>query len=171
MQAEQDDGFSPRSETKGTSRCGQGKNETRTTLANLLAQPFPKPFLIRVNAVDTEFFQDDLSLLEHCCPLAIVLPKANLDSLVAAGSGLDELGPDKHSIGILPLIENALGVETVLGIMEASARVIGAQLGAEDLTADLGIQRTETGGESSYARHRVVYGAQATGRRLSIPLF
>ena len=115
------------------------KNEARKTLANHLAHPFPKPFLIRMNAVDTEFFRDDLSLLEHCVPEAIVLPKANRDSLVTAGSGLDELGPDKRSIGILPLIENALGVETVLGIMEASARVIGAQLGTEDLTAELGI--------------------------------
>mgnify|MGYP000140772735 CR=1 FL=1 len=139
------------------------KTEARETLKDYLAQPFPKPFLIRVNAVDTEFFRDDLSLLEHCAPQAIVLPKANRDSLVTAGSGLDELGPDKRSIGILPLIENALDVKTVLGIMEASARVIGAQLGAEDLTADLEIRRTEAGGEISYARHRVVYGARAMG--------
>ena len=85
------------------------KNEARKTLANHLTQPFPKPFLIRVNAVDTEFFQDDLSLLEHCVPQAIVLPKANRDSLVTAGSGLEELGPDKRSIGILLLNETLSG--------------------------------------------------------------
>ena len=33
------------------------KTEARENLKDHLAQPFPKPFLIRVNAVDTEFFQ------------------------------------------------------------------------------------------------------------------
>ena len=53
----------------------EGKNVARITLSNNLVQPFPKSFLIRVNAVGTEFFRDVLSLLEHCGPQVIVLPK------------------------------------------------------------------------------------------------
>ena len=45
--------------------------------------------------------------------------------------------------------------------MEASARVIGAQLEAEDLAADLGILRTGNGEEISYAHHQVIYVARA----------
>ena len=66
-------------------------------------------------------------------------------------------------IWYMPIIESALGVENAFAIAKASPRVAAMAIGLEDLTADLGVQRTLEGWETFYQRTRIVNAAKAAG--------
>lgn len=139
------------------------KNAARTLLAEFLTAGFKKPYFVRINALGTEYFESDLQALPRFNPRGIILPKATKEAVAATSELLHSIEGISMEIGIIPLIESALAVETILAILDASPRVMAAQLGAEDLTADLGIPRTAHGEEINYARHRIVYGCRAKG--------
>ena len=75
----------------------------------------------------------------------------------------EKLGFEKNTVGLMPLIETAMGVENAFAIASASKRVKALFLGAEDLTADLRCKRTKEGREIEYARTRLVVAARAAG--------
>ncbi len=68
-----------------------------------------------------------------------------------------------HEVFFMPIIETALGVEKAYEIASASKDVVALAIGLEDYTADLGVQRTNEGTESLYARLRLVNAARAAG--------
>ncbi len=63
----------------------------------------------------------------------------------------------------MPIVETAVGVENMYAIAHASERNAAITIGLEDYTADLGVVKTATGGESLYARMRLVNAAKAAG--------
>ncbi|MCU0455183.1 MAG: aldolase/citrate lyase family protein [Bacteroidales bacterium] len=69
----------------------------------------------------------------------------------------------KKRVFLMPIIETALGIENCFTIASASPSVVAAAIGLEDLTADMGVQRTAEGTESLYARARLVMAAKAAG--------
>ena len=75
----------------------------------------------------------------------------------------NRLGFAPNTVGLMPLLETALGVENAFAIASASKRVRALFLGAEDLTADLRCKRTKEGREIEYARTRLVVAARAAG--------
>jgi citrate lyase subunit beta/citryl-CoA lyase len=64
---------------------------------------------------------------------------------------------------LMPILESALGIENAFSIAAASPRNVALTIGLEDYTADLGVVKTATGGESLYARLRLVNAARAAG--------
>ena len=72
-------------------------------------------------------------------------------------------GESKRPIHLMPIIESALGVEHAYEIASASESVVAMAIGLEDLTADLGVRRTQEATESLYARTRVVNACKAAG--------
>ena len=124
--------------------------------------------VVRINSVDTSFWRDDLDVILAERPKFILLPKTSSPSDILT---LDEymtecekrLGMDVGSVGVIALIETALGVENAFAIASCSDRVCGLFLGAEDLTADLRCKRTKEGREIEYARTRLVVAARAAG--------
>ncbi len=66
-------------------------------------------------------------------------------------------------IWFMPIIESALGIENAFQIATASPRVAALAIGLEDLTADLGVQRTLEGWETFYQKTRLVNAAKAAG--------
>ncbi len=66
-------------------------------------------------------------------------------------------------IYLMPIIESALGVVKSYEIATASDKVCALAIGLEDYTADLGVERTNEGKESLYARSTVVNSAKAAG--------
>ena len=124
--------------------------------------------IVRINSVDTDFWREDLDAILPERPNAILLPKTataadilTVDEYISALEG--KLGIDNGSVGIIALIETALGVENAYAIGSASKRVKGLFLGAEDLTADLQCKRTKEGREIEYARQRLVVADRAAG--------
>ena len=124
--------------------------------------------IVRINATDTAFWQKDLDAIIPVRPNLIMPPKTaceqdvlKVDAYIAQLE--DKLGMEQGSVGLIPLIETALGVENAFQIASASPRVKAIFLGGEDLTADLHCKRTKEGEEISYARCRMVCAARAAG--------
>ncbi len=66
-------------------------------------------------------------------------------------------------IWFMPILESALGIENAYKIATASDKVASLAIGLEDLTADLGVQRTLEGWETFYQKTRLVNAAKAAG--------
>ena len=124
--------------------------------------------IVRINSIDTPYWQEDLDTILPYCPDLILLPKTcSAADVLAADEYMtvleEKLGLEKNTVGLMPLIETAMGVENSFAIASASKRVKALFLGAEDLTADLQCKRTKEGREIEYARTRLVVAARAAG--------
>lgn len=107
---------------------------------------------VRINGADTEWFEDDLQMLQEASPAAVMLPKADADAAARAAAAL----PDCPVIAL---------VETVTGYMElrqlaAVAGVARIAFGSVDFGTETGIEdngdaltavRTQIVLESCYA--------------------
>ncbi|MBC2722649.1 aldolase/citrate lyase family protein [Desulfosporosinus sp.] len=115
--------------------------------------------VVRVNPLDTEFGPQDIDVIARVKPDTLLIPKANEEGIKLVDKLLDKLERDEEftpgSIKIMALIETALGLENVYNVIRASKRTVGVLLGGEDLTADLGIERTREGEEIFYARNKI----------------
>ncbi len=115
--------------------------------------------LLRVNAVSTEWFADDIAEAAVAELSGVVVPK--LDSIEA----LEEVGNRLAASGVgLPVVA---GIETVAGVAYASEvlrpPVEAAYFGAEDYVLDLGGVRTPENAEVHYARSKVAVAARLAG--------
>lgn len=124
--------------------------------------------IIRVNSLDTAYWQKDLDEMVPLKPELIMTPKISCREDVLKYdeyiTNLEEkLGYERNTVRLIPLIETALGVENAYQIASASDRVAAIFLGAEDLSADLHCKRTKGGAEILYARGRMVMAARAAG--------
>lgn len=124
--------------------------------------------IVRINSVDTIYWKSDLDAIMPYRPNLILLPKTSTPEDVRIADAYmtqveASLHLEKNTIGLMPLIETALGVENAYAIASASERVQALFLGAEDLTADLQCKRTKEGREIEYARTRLVVAARAAG--------
>ncbi len=122
--------------------------------------------IVRINSIDTPYWKKDLDQILPYHPDLILLPKTSSAADVLEAdryiSLLEEkLGLAPDTVGLMALIETALGVENAFSIASASSRVSALFLGAEDLTADLRCKRTKEGREIEYARTRLVVAARA----------
>ena len=124
--------------------------------------------IVRINSIDTPYWQEDLRQILPYKPDLILLPKTSCaqDAVTADAfiTGLEEeLGFANNTVGLMPLIETAMGVENAFSIASSCKRIHALFLGAEDLTADLRCKRTKEGREIEYARTRLVVAARAAG--------
>ena len=106
--------------------------------------------IVRVNSIETPMFLADLAAVVPQKPDLIMLPKTcTAEDIQMLAQTLDRLeaenGLSAGAVGILALIETALGVENAFSIASASPRVQALFLGAEDLSADLHCKRTKEG--------------------------
>src|SRR5438105_10280493 len=116
----------------------------------------PRPLrLVRVNAVGTEFHDDDMAAVAAIAPDAIVLPKATADAVDALGTA----GPP-----LVAIVETAQGVRLAYEIA-SQPRVAALQIGAVDLGAEVGLEPRPDGLEILYVRSKVVLDSAAAGLR------
>ncbi len=145
------------------------KDAARILVRNTMKyMEIPAEIVVRINSVDTEYWRADLDAILPECPSLILLPKAATPAdILTVDEYMSEVeervGIKCGSVGIIALIETALGVENSFAIATASDRIKGLFLGAEDLTADLQCKRTKAGREIEYARTRLVVAARAAG--------
>ena len=124
--------------------------------------------IVRINSIDTPYWQKDIDAILPYAPGLILLPKTgSAADVLAADSYItqaeEKLGMEAGTVGLMPLIETAMGVENAFAIASATKRVKALFLGAEDLTADLQCKRTKESREIEYARARLVMAARAAG--------
>ena len=123
---------------------------------------------VRVNALDTEFFENDIHEIVPVKPYAIVLPKSEDEKQMLDVNDHIMITEEKSDLSIgtiklTPIIESAWGVLRAENIALACDRIVGISPGGEDLTADLGAERTTEGEELLYIRSKLVLAARAAG--------
>ena len=122
--------------------------------------------IVRINSIDTPYWRKDLDQIMPYKPDMILLPKSGSAADVLAADQYmteleEKLGFEANTVGLMPLIETAMGVENSFAIASSTKRIRALFLGAEDLTADLRCKRTKEGREIEYARTRLVVAARA----------
>ena len=122
--------------------------------------------IVRINSIDTPYWRKDLDQILPYKPDLILLPKSGSAADVLAADEYmtqleEKLGFEPNTVGLMPLIETAMGVANSFAIATSTKRIKALFLGAEDLTADLRCKRTKEGREIEYARTRLVVAARA----------
>jgi citrate lyase subunit beta / citryl-CoA lyase len=144
------------------------KDDARLLVSNMLdAVDFGDVEVsVRINGMDTPFAELDLQAIVPKKPDAVRIPKINSAKDVEAAEKIisrleEENNIPEGTIKIHAMIETALGIENAYEIACASPRIAAITIGAQDLTADMNVVKTEGGEEISYARRRIVMAAKA----------
>ncbi|MGA1564859.1 MAG: HpcH/HpaI aldolase/citrate lyase family protein [Ilumatobacteraceae bacterium] len=115
---------------------------------------------VRVNAVASEWFADDIAALVPEAA-AVVLPKIDsVDAMDTVARALDAAG--LSSVGVIAGIETALGVADARAVL-GHPRIVAAYFGAEDFIADMGGVRTASNDEVLFARSAVALAGRLAG--------
>ncbi len=110
--------------------------------------------IIRINGLDTIYYEDDLDSVISDNIDTLMVPKASYKHLIKLDkvlSSLEEKRKLTKKIKIIPIIELATSLLECKEIASVS-RVDGILLGAEDFTSDMEVNRTPEGEEIAYAR-------------------
>ena len=126
------------------------KGMARAALVELFESGLPahdKLIVVRVNAVDTEYFAADLEAIVRSKVDVVNLPMVeSADSVRAAADALERWERARNltrPIGILANIESPRGLRLAAEIAGAHPRIVGLQIGFGDLFSPLGIAAVE----------------------------
>jgi len=139
-----------------------GKAQARpvaAAAARELRQAHPDlAIFVRVNAVDTEWFEGDMAEALVAELTGVVVPMLESAAAVeAVAERLEAVGP----LGVVAGLETVAGVERAAEVLRPP--VIAAYFGAEDYVVDLGGVRTPENTEVLYARSRVAVACRLAG--------
>jgi len=147
------------------------KEETRPVVRQKVLEYAERPVFVRVNALDTEYFQEDLKAVVVQGLACIIVPKIEtadqIDEINQALLKAEEnKGLPPGSVSIIPLIESALAVENVFKIVSRKTdpqRLFTVAFGAADFALDMGFTLTKTGEALFYPRSRIAVACRAAG--------
>lgn len=122
-----------------------------------------KEILVRVNALNSEAGIQDMLAAVRARPDALLIPKADARALYAADMLLEAMSGAECGPELFAQIETPAALMQIQALMDASRRIGGLVLGAEDLSATMGMKRTACGGEIFYARSMVACAGHACG--------
>ncbi len=141
------------------------KDAARVLVGNFLQsyQLHLNEIVVRINGLDTEYYQDDLNAVISDEIDTVMLPKATVEYVKELDVLLTKLEKErkmKKHIRVLPIVELAVSLLQV-DEMVTLPRVDGILLGAEDFTRDMQVQRTAAGDEIFYARAKIATACKA----------
>lgn len=117
------------------------RERLREVLLSDMVAASPKRMIVRVNAADTPHFANDLAALAGARVDLINLPKA--DAAEAVSWAIAQMDAAKVIADVLVNIESAAGLANVAAIAGAHRRVVGIQVGLNDLFAALEMDRRD----------------------------
>jgi len=121
-------------------------------------RPADKKVYIRINAVSTPWFEDDVALANTLPIDGVMLPKCEEPSDVATLAS-------KVSFEIIPLIESAKGVLNAAEILSVSPQVQRLAFGSVDFALDIGAEWTQEGIERHAAMGHLVLASRYAGKQ------
>lgn len=124
--------------------------------------------IVRINPLGSGYTEEDIRAMVPLRPALLMPTKVAGPEDVLEVSRLileaeQQNGMEAGSVGLMPLLETAAGVENAYAIAGCDPRVKAIFLGAEDLSSDLQATRSTAGDEILYARGRLVVAARAAG--------
>ena len=95
-----------------------------------------KEQVVRINSLDTDIGRDDLKILDHCTPDAILIPKVNsADDVIECEKLINN-----EDIKIWVMMETALSIVNAYEIAKVSKALKCFVMGTNDLSTELGIE-------------------------------
>lgn len=146
------------------------KAAARGNVASVLRHARPGPLrTVRVNAVGTEWFEEDVDAVVGPGLEGLCVPKVESAGGLQPVIELLERRDPGGSVGIIAAIESAAGLLRAPEIAAAHERVLAIMFGAEDYGLDIGLPTRREGeaAELIYARSAIVVAA-AAARVISI---
>jgi len=144
------------------------KETVRDQVGTFLKTASRKNLFVRVNGVDTPFFDEDIEKVTEASVYGVVVPKAEKpEAIQKVDRKLTDLERKKSISGgqirLVLMIETALGLSRVREIGASTPRILGIAFGAGDLTLDLGAKLSRTGEELLFARSSLVLSCRLAG--------
>jgi citrate lyase subunit beta/citryl-CoA lyase len=144
------------------------KEAVRDQVGTFLKTASRKNLFVRVNAIETSFFNEDIEKVAEAAIWGIVIPKTEKpEALQEADRKLADLERKRsipqRQIHLVPMIETALGLSRAREIGASTPRVLAIAFGAGDLTLDLGAKQSKTGEELLFARSSLVLSCRLAG--------
>lgn len=146
------------------------KDLARKTIAELLPtlEFGHSERLVRINPAGSAYVEADLNAILPAKPDGVVIPKVSTGEQINWVSDQISNVEEQNnwpigSIIMIAIIESALALVNLQEIATATTRLEALIFGAEDLAADLGAERSQSGWEVFYARSAIVTHAAANG--------
>lgn len=146
------------------------KDAARRLVYHTLQHPLYRDIetIVRVNALDSQWGIDDLEAVVRAGVDIVRLPKTDTaEDVIAMEKEIARIerdcGRQPGSTGMLAAIESAKGILQAPAIAQASPRLIGIALGAEDYVRDIRTERSADGIELLFARCTILQAARAAG--------
>jgi len=144
------------------------KPAARLALVEALGSPRSLPAFVRVNAVFTTLFDDDMKALSQASFFGVMVPKVeSVADLTAVDEMLRQVESRKGlrpgAIEILPILETARGLSVASEVARASSRVRRLAFRAIDLALDMDLSLDERFGAIDHARFAITVTSRAAG--------
>ncbi len=145
------------------------KDSARELVKNALINlAFEHSFVtVRMNPIDSPYWQDDLDAILPAEPDGIVIPKASVEAVQTVEKYVNDfydkqqVKEEDRTIRFLLLIEDAAGIINADKIAASTNRADALLLGGEDYSVSMGVERTDDSKELEYARFRLATCARA----------
>ncbi len=152
------------------------KEASRSKVRDKILEHAERKIIVRVNSLDSPFFQGDLTEVITGNLACLMVPKVESAAHVREiNENLlkveKEKGIVEGSVSIIPLIESAGAVQNIFQIVTEKtepSRIYCVAFGSADYTLDMGIEITREGTELSYPRSRIAVASRAA--RIEPPL-
>jgi citrate lyase subunit beta/citryl-CoA lyase len=152
------------------------KEASRSEVRDKILEHAERKIIVRVNSLDSPFFQGDLAEVITGNLAGLMIPKVeSADHVREINEHLlkveKEKGMAQGAVSIIPLIESAGAVQNIFRIVTVRtepSRIYCVAFGAADYTLDMGIEITREGSELSYPRARIAVASRAA--RIEPPL-
>jgi len=121
--------------------------------------------MVRINQ-GTMGLKDLDAIIPHNVHLVLVPKVENAKQLKTVDNKIQSICKKcglKDPIFLMPILESAEGILNSLEIAKASKNNVAIAIGLEDYTADIGVQRSNQGRESLFARSQIVNAAKSAG--------
>lgn len=143
------------------------KNTARLIVRNALRTLdfFGSERMVRINQGKTGL-KDLEAVIPHNVHLILVPKVETAKQLLEVDEKIQAIRKDcgrKDPVFLMPILESASGILNSLEIAKASKNNVAIAMGLEDYTADIGVERTNQGRESLFARSQVVNAARSAG--------
>jgi citrate lyase subunit beta / citryl-CoA lyase len=141
------------------------KEEARYLVRNALRSVnfYGAEKMVRINQIP-EGINDLVYAVPHHVNIILIPKCESADDIKQVNKEISRMvKPTTRQILLMPIIESALGVIHADRIASAADNVVALAIGLEDYTADIGVNRSEDGKESLYARNVIVNAAASAG--------
>ncbi len=123
--------------------------------------------IVRINPISSQYFKADMEMIVPQNPDVLLVPKCesakDIKRIADYVRQIQKENLLERPVFLMPLIETSKGVLNAYEIAQASPNIVALCFGAEDFTADIGAERSETGNESFVARSMIVLAAKSAG--------